>query len=137
MIKKLKITALILVIAFSVFPEISFAQTPASNIPYEMRARPDKDCPDGTINTGLRCISVTPKEFTENILTVAIGIAGIIGLILLLYGFFLLAISAGNPDKVTAAKTIITSAIGGLIFITMSVVLMNFIGVSVLGLPGL
>lgn len=94
-------------------------------------------CPENTINTALGCLSTDPQHLTSQILTLSVGVGGSLALILLLYGFTLLAASAGSPDKVTAAKEIITSAIGGLIFITMATVLMGFIGINVLGLPGL
>lgn len=92
---------------------------------------------DSGIATAIGCVSLKPSDFAGDILRFSVGIGGGIALLLLLYGFTLLAMSAGSPDKVNAAKEIITSAIGGLIFVTMATVLMSFIGINILHLPGL
>lgn len=97
-------------------------------------------CGDNQVATALGCISTTAEGeggFVESILGLAVGIGGAVALLLLLYGFFLLSTSQGSPDKVKHGKEIITSAIAGLIFVTMSVVLMAFIGINILGIPGL
>ena len=44
---------------------------------------------------------------------------------------------SGIPDKVKAGQEIITSAVGGLLFIIFAVVMMNLIGVKILNIPGL
>ena len=97
----------------------------------------NKGCAEKEITTGVGCISTEPAGFATNILTIAVGLGGGIALLLLLFGFFTLATSAGIPDKVQGAKDIITSAIAGLILIVMATVLMGFIGINILGLPGL
>lgn len=98
----------------------------------------DLGCNGGTgIATAIGCVSLQPSDFAGDILRFSVGIGGGIALLLLLYGFTLLTMSAGSPDKVNAAKEIITSAVGGLIFITMATVLMGFIGINILNLPGL
>lgn len=95
-------------------------------------------CGTDGINTALGCIEVGDggKDFISTLLTLSVGIGGAIALLLMLYGFYILTTSAGMPDKVKAGKEIITSAVSGLIFIILSVVLLNFLGVQVLGLPG-
>ncbi len=91
------------------------------------------------INTALGCIptNLQGDGFIKNILTLGIGIGGAIALILIVYGLFLITTSGGIPDKVNAGKEVITSAIAGLIFIIFSTILMNIIGINILGLPGL
>jgi hypothetical protein len=64
-------------------------------------------------------------------------LAGGFALLLLLYGSFLLATSAGNPDQVQKAQDVIGSAVTGLLFIVFSVVILRIIGVDILGIPGL
>lgn len=92
-----------------------------------------------SINTALGCIStdVQGGGFVKNLLQIGVGIGGTIALILIIYGLFIITTSAGNPDKISTAKEIITSAIGGLLFIIFSTILMNIIGINILGLPGL
>lgn len=122
-----------LLLFFFVMP--TFAQE--AEIPTELREAGAVDCPRGSINTALGCINTSAEGFVNNILGLAVGIAGATALLLLLYGFFLLSTSQGNPDKVKLGKEVITSAIAGLIFVAMSVVLMGFIGINILGIPGL
>ena len=96
-------------------------------------------CADGGVSTALGCIPTNLKGdgFIKSILTLGIGIGGAIALILIVYGLFLITTSGGIPDKVNAGKEVITSAIAGLIFIIFSTILMNIIGINILGLPGL
>ncbi len=91
-----------------------------------------------TINTALGCISVDNggQDFVSNVLTLSLGIGGGIALLLILYGFYVLTTSAGMPDKIKAAQQTITAAISGLLFIIMSVVLLNLLGVQILNIPG-
>lgn len=98
-------------------------------------------CPQGDtyINTALGCINtdVASGGFLQTILTVSIGLGGGIALLLMLYGTFIVTTSAGIPDKLNQGKEIITSAAIGLVFIILSITLMNLIGVNLLGIPGL
>lgn len=93
------------------------------------------------INTALGCISTTATpgsgSFFESLIKVAVGLGGGLALLLMLYGVFIVTTSAGIPDKLKEGSEIITSAITGLIFIVLSVFLLNFIGINILGLPGL
>lgn len=97
-------------------------------------------CPgDADIRTAVGCISTDFNSggLINSILTLAVGVGGGIALLLMLYGTFIITTSAGIPDKLKAGKEIITSAVIGLVFIILSIVLMELIGVSILGLPGL
>ncbi|OQA82568.1 MAG: hypothetical protein BWY29_00762 [Microgenomates group bacterium ADurb.Bin238] len=125
--KKLYFNLLTLITTSLLFPSAVLAQKPG-----------DLFCNNSSgIATAIGCVSLEPGDFAGDILRFSVGIGGGIALLLLLYGFTLLTMSAGSPDKVNAAKEIITSAIGGLIFVTMATVLMGFIGINILHLPGL
>lgn len=102
-------------------------------------AGPSLTCPDGkSINTALGCINTSDfGGLVSQILTIAIGIGGGAALLLMAYGVFIITTSTGIPDKINEGKNIITAAIGGLLFIVLSVVLFKVLGVDVLGLPGL
>ena len=91
------------------------------------------------INTALGCIStnVDSGGFVGSFLSLAIGLGGGIALLLILYGTFIVTTSAGIPDKLNQGKEIISSAVSGLIFIILSIVLLNLIGVKILAIPGL
>ncbi len=90
------------------------------------------------IDTAIGCIKVgSGNELITTILRLATGVGGGIALALILYGVFIVTTSAGMPDKLKAGSEVITSAIIGLIFILLSVFLVNLIGINILGIPGL
>ena len=86
--------------------------------------------------TAVGCIPQDPKEAIKSIVQIGIGIAGGIVLIMILVGAFMFSTSQGDPNKTKEAKEVITSAIIGLIFIIFSVTMLQFIGVSILQIPG-
>lgn len=95
-------------------------------------------CPDGkSINTAIGCIPTTTQGFVGAILTIAISLGGGIALLLILYGTFVVTTSAGIPDKLTEGQETISAAVQGLVFIIMSIVLLNLIGIKILQIPGL
>jgi hypothetical protein len=85
--------------------------------------------------TGLGCINFSPEGFVSNLLSIGIGLAGGFALLLLLYGSFLLVTSSGNPEQVQKGKEVATSAIAGLLFIILSIYIMNLVGVTILRIP--
>ncbi len=92
-----------------------------------------------SIHTAIGCIStdINSGGFLRTILLTSVGIGGGLALILMIYGIFIITTSSGIPDKLKQGQEIISSAIIGLIFIILSIVMMNLIGVQLLGLPGL
>lgn len=96
--------------------------------------------PPDEIETAIGCISTKAdgaNSFFGSIIKIAVGLGGGLALVLMLYGVFVVTTSAGIPDKLKEGGEIITSAIAGLVFILLSVFLLNLIGINILGLPGL
>lgn len=87
--------------------------------------------------TAIGCIPTEPTIFIKGLLKFAGGIAGGIALLMLITGAFQMITSAGNPEAVKKGAEQMTSAVIGLLFIIFSVLLMEVIGVDVLGIPGL
>jgi len=54
--------------------------------------------------------------------------------VVLIVGGFGVATSAGNPDSLEKAKKQITAAVAGLLFILMSVLILNIIGGEIIGI---
>jgi len=71
---------------------------------------------------------------STTILRVSISLGGIALIFLIIYAVFLIQTSAGDPKKIENAKSIITSAIIGLLFIIFSVFILKFFGMDVLGI---
>jgi hypothetical protein len=104
--------------------------------------KPQGACPnDNQVETALGCISTSAEpgsdSFFEALIQISVGVGGGLALLLMLYGVFIVTTSAGIPDKLKEGSEIITSAVTGLIFIILSVFLLNLIGINILGLPGL
>ena len=62
-----------------------------------------------------------------NIISIAIGVAGIVFFIMLLIGGFRYITAGGEPPQLEAAKKTITYAVAGLFFITLSYLILRFI----------
>lgn len=87
--------------------------------------------------TALGCITTSePQEFVAWILKSAIGIAGGIAVLLIIFGGFLIILSSGDPQRLQTGKEILTSAIIGLLVIIFSMFLLQIIGVEILQIPG-
>lgn len=129
--------------AFFLITTLFFATSPvlAVQIGSLNLVTPQGSCGDNSIDTAIGCISTSveagPNSFFGSVITIAVGLGGGLALLLMLYGVFIVTTSAGIPDKLKEGQEIITSAISGLIFIVLSVFLLNLIGINILGIPGL
>lgn len=87
------------------------------------------------VRTGLGEIPDNPTGLVNAVLKIALGAAGGVAFLLIIFGGFKLAFSRGDPQAVQDGRDVITSAIVGLVIIILSVFLLRLIGVDVLGLP--
>ena len=93
---------------------------------------------DPGINTAIGCIPVTSQtSLLAFILPWAVGVGGGTAFVLIVVGGFLYMSSAGDPQRVKAAKQLLTSAIIGLLLIIFSVYILDLIGIRILRIPGL
>ncbi|MCJ7792987.1 MAG: pilin [Candidatus Marinimicrobia bacterium] len=91
----------------------------------------------GNAWTALGCITTSdPQAFITWLLGAAIGLAGGIAVLLIIFGGFLIILSSGDPQRLQAGKDILTSAIIGLVVIIFAVFLLRIIGVEILKIPG-
>lgn len=87
--------------------------------------------------TGIGCIPYNDTTQTVRaLITVGLGLAGTVVVLMTLAGAFMLSTSKGDPTKVQEAKSLIFSAVSGILFLIFSVSILRFIGVSVLQIPG-
>lgn len=63
-----------------------------------------------------------------NIVSIALGLAGIALFIMLIIGGFKYITSAGDPKRTEAASKTLTAAIGGLVLIALAYLILRFIG---------
>lgn len=88
------------------------------------------------VKTAIGNISTEPQGFVKRIFSLVLGIAGGIALILIIISGYRLMASQGNPEQLTAARDQLISAIVGLLFIILSFVILQVIGVDILKIPG-
>lgn len=86
--------------------------------------------------TAIGCISQDPRNLVSKLINFGIGISGGIALIIILASAFSLTVSQGDVKKTTDAKEWLTAAIIGLVFIILSVSILEFVGSTVLRIPG-
>lgn len=86
--------------------------------------------------TAIGCITTDPNNLLGTILRLALGLAGGIAFLLILFGGLQIMTSAGNPEQLNAGRELVTSAIIGLILILFSIFLLQFIGYNIIGIPG-
>ena len=89
----------------------------------------------GEIENSFGTFPSEPAAFASMFLTIAVGVAGGVAFLLMVYGSYRLIFAGGNPESVQSARQIITSAIVGLLMIIFSVFILRLIGISILGLP--
>ena len=81
-------------------------------------------------NTIGDCVSsecVTPNQMIENLISWAIGIAGAVALIFVVYGGIAYITSSGDPGKVKKAKDIILYALIGLVVVALAEAITAFV----------
>jgi hypothetical protein len=86
--------------------------------------------------TAIGCITTDPNDLLGTILRLGLGLAGGIAFLLILFGGLQIMTSAGNPEQLNAGRELVTSAIIGLILVLFSIFLLQFIGVTIIGIPG-
>ena len=94
-------------------------------------------CGSGTypgINTAIGCIPTDPKGLVGLLVSWTAGIGGGIALLMIFYAGFVLTTAGGDLKKVSSAKTILTSAVIGLVIILLAVVILNFLGARIFNL---
>lgn len=87
--------------------------------------------------TAVGCINTNGKGLAENLIQLMLGLGGGVALLSFLAAAFYLTTSQGDSGKVKEAKELITASVSGMFFIVFSIFVLQFIGVSILRIPGL
>lgn len=101
-----------------------------------INGQPGTEQNPGGLWTAIGCIPRDPTAIVQNLLRVGLGMGGGVALLMILAAGFLFSISQGDPKRTGEAKELLTAAISGLLFIIFSVVILQFIGYTVLQIPG-
>lgn len=86
--------------------------------------------------TAFGCVETSKEGLVKSMVRIGMGLSGGFVLLSILYGAFLLTTSSGDPKRVQEGQEMISSAIMGLFFVIFSVIILQFIGVSILQIPG-
>ncbi len=94
-------------------------------------------CADrNAVNSAIGCIPINDMTaLLTFFLKFALGISGGVVLVMFIVTSYAILTSAGDPQKLQAAKENIVSIFSGLILIAFSLVLLQTIGSDILGLP--
>lgn len=92
--------------------------------------------PSGECETALGNIPTNIQGFAGKILGIAIGLAGGLALILMVIGSVRVLTSSGDQQKLAGGRDMIVAAVAGLLFLIFSVLILKFIGVEILAIPG-
>ncbi len=68
-----------------------------------------------------------PRIVAANIINIALGLLGIISVVIILYAGFKWMTSAGNDEAVGSAKKMLVAAIIGLVIILSAYIIANFV----------
>ncbi|MBI4037494.1 hypothetical protein HY382_00435 [Candidatus Curtissbacteria bacterium] len=79
-------------------------------------------------------LSVDLSEFAQNALKVATGVAGGLAFILMVIGAIRVLTSSGDQQRLNGGREMIVAAVVGLLFIIFSVLILEFLGVNIIGL---
>ena len=66
-----------------------------------------------------------------------ISLIGGVALLFIIYGGYLLVVSAGDPHRLRMGKEYITYAIVGLLLAILALIILQVIGVDILKIPGM
>ena len=96
---------------------------------------PDENNP--VAYTAIGCIPLKINKMMETFIPYFFGITGGISFLLMVYGFILMAMSAGDPKAIAGAQETITSAITGLVLSVFGIFIVRLIILDILKLPGI
>lgn len=91
----------------------------------------------GKIYTAVGCLSTSGSGLAGDLIRLMLGVGGALALLSILASGFIYSTSQGDAGKLKEAKELATGAVSGLLFMIFSVIILNFIGVQVLRIPGL
>ena len=87
------------------------------------------------IKTPLGEIETSAQGLAKAILGLALGIAGGVAFLMMIFGAYRLMFAGGNPESVQQGREVITAAVAGLVVIIFAIFILRLLGITILGLP--
>lgn len=88
------------------------------------------------IETDLGRIPTDPTGFATKIYEIGLGLVGLVALLFIIYGAYLVISSQGDVQKLNSGKNYIIYSIIGLILAVAGYAFYQFVAKGVLGIPG-
>lgn len=89
------------------------------------------------VYTALGCLSTDAPQTVSQLLDLLTKLSGGFALLLIIVAALQIVFAGGNPARVQAGKELISAVVAGLVLLALSVVILNFAGVNILGLQNL
>jgi len=70
---------------------------------------------------------VTVPKIIGRVVSTLLGLSGVVGMVMFIYGGFMWMTSAGNQEKITKAKNIVIWSVIGLVIVFSAYALVNFV----------
>lgn len=93
-------------------------------------------CLPNEVATDLGCLPNDPVGFIQTFYGWGLSLIGLVGLLFLIYGGYLVLSSGGNPHKLGRGKEYIVYALIGIALAVFGFVFIEFIAGPVLRIPG-
>jgi type IV secretory pathway VirB2 component (pilin) len=88
------------------------------------------------VSTAIGTISTQPAAFVTRIMSLLLGLAGGIAVLLIIAAGYSIMTSRANPEQIKEARERLLGAIVGLLFVILSLVILEVIGFNILRIPG-
>lgn len=128
---------------FSKYPEVVETTGFTGNANFELCHQAEdfmQECVDCSnrngVWTALGCVPTNISDMFRGLFRIGLGLAGGFAMLLIIYGGFTISTSSGDPQKLQNGQEIVTAAIIGLLLIIFSAVILRFVGVDLLAIPG-
>ena len=94
------------------------------------------DCTNGVFDTDLGKIPCSPTGFATSLYGIGLSFIGVVALLFIVYGGFLILTSQGNFDQVRRGKAYITYSIVGVVLAISGYALYQILAIDVIKIPG-
>ena len=94
------------------------------------------NCINGVFSTDLGEISCSPTGFATSLYGIGLSFIGIVALLFIVYGGFLILTSQGNPEQINRGKSYITYSIIGVVLAVSGYGLYQILAIDVVKIPG-
>lgn len=93
-------------------------------------------CNNGVYRTDFGNIPCTPTGFAQSMYGIGLSFIGIVALLFIVYGGYLILTSQGNPDQISKGRSYITYSIIGILVAVGGYAFYQIVLVNIIKVPG-